>query len=372
MESISFRCTACRQGLKIAADRAGQKGKCPRCGSVLIVPAMTKPRAAAPSGRQLMANKEPIRRSRPEEKKEPGHRGASESGPEPSTPPPRTTRRPPAEPGRPRPVPARRAIPPGEDVAEYDDDDTREEIPCKKRPQANRRKGSAAADWRKVRLGASLQCYQVWAFIASLVVSVACLVGLLVPAPGFSLALFGVWLVVICLLPLTVFTLELVGSCLFLFAPTRYGARRLAQVYIASEALLLVSWPIFLLLLWRFFSPGHFFSTTLIVFFVVWVVLAIIERFSKPFLFQALARNVKADDLAESWVEYMKLAFGATAFSTLLEAGAFFLIAKSPGAAFVFYPAHCILGLVGICATVWYCRSLFRLRNAIADYLDSR
>jgi phage FluMu protein Com len=38
MESISFRCTKCNQGLKVAADKAGRKIKCGKCGTELTIP----------------------------------------------------------------------------------------------------------------------------------------------------------------------------------------------------------------------------------------------------------------------------------------------------------------------------------------------
>jgi hypothetical protein len=39
MDSISFRCTSCKQGLKVKAEKAGRKVKCIKCGTVLTIPA---------------------------------------------------------------------------------------------------------------------------------------------------------------------------------------------------------------------------------------------------------------------------------------------------------------------------------------------
>jgi len=38
MDAISFRCAACKQVLKVAADKAGRKVKCTKCGKELTVP----------------------------------------------------------------------------------------------------------------------------------------------------------------------------------------------------------------------------------------------------------------------------------------------------------------------------------------------
>jgi hypothetical protein len=50
MEVISFRCPACKQVLRIGADKAGRKGKC-KCGAEVVVPSTSEaaaPAAAAP------------------------------------------------------------------------------------------------------------------------------------------------------------------------------------------------------------------------------------------------------------------------------------------------------------------------------------
>jgi hypothetical protein len=256
-----------------------------------------------------------------------------------------------------------------DEVAERDDDDAEQEIPRKKPGRAKRRPRGTAVDWQKVRLGASLLCYQVWALIVLPVILVVSVVFVVMAfLASNSLAFLGLSLLMwSCIgVGLAVIVLELVGSYLFLSAPSRYGAKRLAQVYLTSEAILLGTMPLIFLLLW--YSS----ITVWIIYTVIWGVAGIVQRFSKPFLFQALARNVKAKELAESWVEYMKLTFGAAGITTLLEVGAYFLVAKIPGLSAVFYLASCILGLVGICVTVWYCRLLFGLRNAIEDYLDNR
>jgi hypothetical protein len=45
---ITLDCPACHSRLSVADDRAGKKGKCPRCGQRLLVPASGMPAAAAP------------------------------------------------------------------------------------------------------------------------------------------------------------------------------------------------------------------------------------------------------------------------------------------------------------------------------------
>ncbi len=47
MESVSFRCTSCKQALKLSADKIGKRIKCPKCATEQVVP---KSGAAATAG----------------------------------------------------------------------------------------------------------------------------------------------------------------------------------------------------------------------------------------------------------------------------------------------------------------------------------
>src|SRR6266513_1881480 len=38
MTTITFQCYACNQVLKVAADKAGKKAKCVKCGTILTIP----------------------------------------------------------------------------------------------------------------------------------------------------------------------------------------------------------------------------------------------------------------------------------------------------------------------------------------------
>jgi phage FluMu protein Com len=52
MEAITFRCSACNHGIKVAADKAGRKAKCPKCKTELTIPqpeAVTPAAAPAPA-----------------------------------------------------------------------------------------------------------------------------------------------------------------------------------------------------------------------------------------------------------------------------------------------------------------------------------
>jgi hypothetical protein len=46
MDYITFRCTSCKQGLKVGADKAGRKVKCTKCGTALTVPDPSAPKPA--------------------------------------------------------------------------------------------------------------------------------------------------------------------------------------------------------------------------------------------------------------------------------------------------------------------------------------
>lgn len=48
MEVISFRCAACKQVLKIGADKAGRKAKC-KCGADVVIPSASEPAGPAPA-----------------------------------------------------------------------------------------------------------------------------------------------------------------------------------------------------------------------------------------------------------------------------------------------------------------------------------
>ncbi len=47
---IKFRCNSCNAGLRVGDDRAGRRGKCPKCGAVLTVPSPTSAAEAEPTG----------------------------------------------------------------------------------------------------------------------------------------------------------------------------------------------------------------------------------------------------------------------------------------------------------------------------------
>jgi hypothetical protein len=42
MDVITFRCSSCKQGLKVPADKAGRKVKCTRCGAAMTIPATSQ------------------------------------------------------------------------------------------------------------------------------------------------------------------------------------------------------------------------------------------------------------------------------------------------------------------------------------------
>lgn len=49
MELISFKCTSCKQNLKVGADKAGRKIKCTKCGTELTIPKSGPAEAKAPA-----------------------------------------------------------------------------------------------------------------------------------------------------------------------------------------------------------------------------------------------------------------------------------------------------------------------------------
>src|SRR5215831_7108368 len=48
MATISFPCYSCHQVLKVGGDKAGKKGKCPKCGTLLTIPIASTVQAEAP------------------------------------------------------------------------------------------------------------------------------------------------------------------------------------------------------------------------------------------------------------------------------------------------------------------------------------
>ena len=51
MDFITFRCTACQHGMKVGADKAGRKAKCPKCQTELTIPKSETVVAAAARAR---------------------------------------------------------------------------------------------------------------------------------------------------------------------------------------------------------------------------------------------------------------------------------------------------------------------------------
>jgi hypothetical protein len=49
MATISFQCYSCHQVLKVGADKAGKRGKCPKCGTMLTIPIASAAPAPAPA-----------------------------------------------------------------------------------------------------------------------------------------------------------------------------------------------------------------------------------------------------------------------------------------------------------------------------------
>ena len=47
---IEFHCTGCRQQLRVSDESAGKNAKCPKCGTIVVVPSAGGLLGAAPSG----------------------------------------------------------------------------------------------------------------------------------------------------------------------------------------------------------------------------------------------------------------------------------------------------------------------------------
>src|SRR6476660_1681317 len=48
MATISFQCYSCNQVLKVGGEKAGKKGKCPKCGTMLTIPIASTVQAETP------------------------------------------------------------------------------------------------------------------------------------------------------------------------------------------------------------------------------------------------------------------------------------------------------------------------------------
>jgi hypothetical protein len=59
MEAILVRCNACGHAMKVGADKAGRKAKCPKCEAVLTIPAADAPKPADPEPVTLAPAKPP-------------------------------------------------------------------------------------------------------------------------------------------------------------------------------------------------------------------------------------------------------------------------------------------------------------------------
>ena len=70
MATISFPCYACNQVLKVGGDKAGKRGKCPKCGTMLTIPIASAVEAAPPPAAPPRAAPPPV--SQPAARVKPG------------------------------------------------------------------------------------------------------------------------------------------------------------------------------------------------------------------------------------------------------------------------------------------------------------
>jgi hypothetical protein len=126
-------------------------------------------------------------------------------------------------------------------------------------------------------------------------------------------------------------------------------------------------------------SPGAFSSFVggtlafiVLIILLVLILAILIQPYVQLFFFRALARNLKADELGESCVEYMKLALGTNCVVGLSNVAMHLLVGKIDGLFLVANAMNFLTILVTLCLFVWYCRILLRLHGEISDYLARR
>jgi hypothetical protein len=309
-----------------------------------------------------------------------------------------------------------------------------------------RRLSGTFDDWKKVRLGVLLLFGGVVLLIALLVLFLVFLVLLfLKPERIWGIpvgALLGWPLVSLFAYETLVFA----SSCLFLFAPVRYNAKRLARVFCGATAII---WLCSILVVIFVGLPlatavsraqeiamqprepiktsniPHISSSVTplskeqkaalqnevensrqefekwkrehektmndleklktrtppsvgavagtisgLIILIVLALAAILQIYLQPFLFSALARNLKADELAEGCLEFMKLSLIAACISAAMGTGIRLLLGRITALSVLLSIVEWILILINLALFFWYFRILYRVHRAIGEHLD--
>jgi hypothetical protein len=331
METVSFHCTSCRQLLKIAADKAGRKVKCVKCGTVLTVPVSDR----SESTTQAYVPAPEASEQEPEAEQEPRNSA---------------------------------------DTADAD-------RPKRKKKKRSRPTVSDDPAWGRVRLGLLL-------LVLVVAVTAVTATGNLVSGWVLSIYLYQIAFVMLAVsLGVAGITLllNLAGYGLCLSAPDQ-PARRLALVMVIATV---VSGAAEFLILWATaaFTPkmpddfAHvnpqeiqktLAQTTA---FLRWLtVLSVplhIVQYAPlvvvPLFLRRLAQAVGAGELDQSCNQLLKINIALVVLSILMSLlGTFFLTARM----FVAVPIGALTGVLHIVQAVWFVMIAIQLRRAIAARND--
>jgi DNA-directed RNA polymerase subunit RPC12/RpoP len=340
MDTISFRCQSCQQPLKIAADKAGRRVKCRKCGTVLTVPASQsiQPETVDEPALYEVTSAEEGAVTKERKPGSPVARRREESeGAE--------------KPARKKRVERRDPEP---------EEDENEVVSGKQR----RRQRKAA--WRKVRLGITLLIAET---ALSVVLAVAMILWGWIGGVGGLLS----WIRFSFYFGLVLMLLGSMGYGLCAFVPNERGTRHLAFAVLALGPLGS--------LLNQLLNPQFNFDpeaadfaaravTSLNRFAVLAVLLqliAYVRLLLVPLFFRSLAATLKDKDLGTTCESFLQLS-GFLALFLMLVVLVLRFATGFPG--LILIPLGCGSGILGIAWWVWYVVILLNAHASVGARAD--
>jgi hypothetical protein len=431
MDLITFRCSACNQGLKVPGDKVGRKVKCTKCGKILTIP------AASQAGNPAKAP--PPKKHFEDEDDEGGATyGVKDYQPQQEAAPP--PRRPveeeedededydPDEVAEKDEELRRRLL--GLDEGEEDEDDEGEEEE-EERPKKAKRRGKAKLDpaaWGRARAGLTIAAIAAAVMAgAFLLHGIVIIIGVaagneygkaLVKVhphyfPGASgeldkaklmIALISgadsaqtgtVLLILSHVLTLAASVVMLVACVLCLGVPTRFGAKGLAVTTIVIAAVNIVTAVVFKLLpLFGAMSfilvpllfgevamasaneerlmPMHLFwggSPYLQVLLTAFIVLvSYLELVLFPVMLRSMAKLVKSEPMEENATSLIKLGLGQVFMQVAYQLLA--MTGSSDVLLWILRVTYCLAAGFYVGQLAWFIVVMFKCRGAIQQALD--
>jgi hypothetical protein len=240
MSTISFQCYSCHQVLKVGLDKAGKRGKCPKCGTLLTIPVSSTvgdlppvPAAQAPPPLPAAPAQPPY----PAAPAQPPYPQAPAQPPYPAAPMQYAPAPVPAGPLRAEPVDDDFGAPPPRYAPAEDAYLAEEEVP---------RRGGGFGEWARARLGLLLvfigSCVLAGAFVLELIGYLIMTINLIQelsgrPTQGFGSTAFRILIRLGVSVGLAGSATALVGYVFCILGPKQRGTLPLAITTLALASL---------------------------------------------------------------------------------------------------------------------------------------